>query len=74
MLSYNFVENNGNDKEMVEASSASSDYVFRIVTSMNSEFVDDQNRGIDYFIILLKLVSILPAPCWKIPKNLVQKI
>ena len=74
MLSYNFVENNGNDKEMVEASSASSDYVFRIVTSMNSEFVDDQNRGIDYFIILFKLVSILPAPCWKIPKNLVQKI
>ena len=63
MLSYNFVENNGNDKEMVEASSASSDYVFRIVTSMNSEFVDDQNRGIDYFIILFKLVSILPAPC-----------
>jgi len=54
MLSYNIVENNGNDEEMVEASSASSDYVFRIVTSMNSEFSDDQNQGIEFFINLLK--------------------
>ena len=49
MLTYNDVENNGNDEEMMDESSMSSDYVFRILTSMGSEFCHDQNPGMEYF-------------------------
>ncbi|XP_046443942.1 small G protein signaling modulator 1-like isoform X2 [Daphnia pulex] len=42
MLSYNAVESNGNDEDITDESSISSDYVFRIVTT-SGDFVHDHN-------------------------------
>jgi len=49
MLSYNAVESNGNDEDIIDESSISSDYVFRIVT-MSGDFVHDHNPGIHFFL------------------------
>jgi hypothetical protein len=48
MLSYNAVESNGNDEDITDESSISSDYVFRIVTT-SDDFVHDHNPGNHFF-------------------------
>jgi hypothetical protein len=51
MLSYNAVESNGNDEDITDESSISSDYVFRIVTT-SDDFVHDHNPGNHFFLLL----------------------
>lgn len=65
MLSHNVVESNGNDEDITDESSISSDYVFRIVT-MGGDFVHDHNNPGNHFSIPILIAFKTSIGLWKL--------